>query len=159
MSLCVALASPARGEVTAEQVNEAIRKGVEWLESQQHNDGHWTEYEGEPGGLTALCTLALLNCGRTTEDTSVDKALNYLQRIERVDKTYSASLMIMAFVQADPARYATRIESLATGRPEKSSSALRGDVANDAGRRTPSAGPLAWTSSTRASRRRHRSRR
>ena len=56
----------------------------------------------EPGGATALCTLALLNCGRQPTDASVKKALDYLERLPDPDRTYSSSLMIMAFAQADP---------------------------------------------------------
>jgi hypothetical protein len=137
LSFCALLqASPAHGEVTAEQVNEAIRKGMEYLEKQQHPNGNWTEYEGEPGGMTALCALALLNSGRTIDDTSVRKALDYLQRLNDPDKTYSVSLMIMVFVQADPERYATRIERLAqwlearqvTGNDTKGGWTYRGPV-------------------------------
>src|SRR5262245_18040461 len=72
---------PARADVTAEQVNESIKSGVAFLEKQQRPDGQWSEYPAEPGGATALITLALLNCGRTPkEHESVRKALAYLER-------------------------------------------------------------------------------
>jgi hypothetical protein len=103
----------ARAEVTAAQVNAAIDSGVAYLEKQQRPDGRWTDYESEPGGITALATLALLNCGRTTQDESVKKALAYLERLPDPDHTYSSSLMIMAFAQADPKKYALTIKRLA----------------------------------------------
>src|SRR5262245_54575276 len=59
---------PARADVTAEQVNTAISQGVAFLEKQQRPDGRFYEYESEPGGGTALVTLALLNCGRNPKE-------------------------------------------------------------------------------------------
>jgi hypothetical protein len=105
--------APARGDVTAEQVNGAISRGVAYLEKQQRPDGRWTDHESEPGGATALCTLALLNCGKTPNDPSVKKALDYLERQDDPERTYSSSLMIMAFAQADPKKYALTIRKLA----------------------------------------------
>src|SRR5262245_10282785 len=82
----------ARAEVTAEQVNAAINSGVAFLEKQQRPDGRWTDHESEPGGATALCTLALLNCGRQPTDPSVKRALDYLERLPDPERTYSSSL-------------------------------------------------------------------
>src|SRR4051794_28791289 len=88
----------SRGEVTAEQVNVAIKNGVAYLEKMQSPDGRWAEYPmGGTGGTTALCTLALLNSGRTPADESVRKALAELEKIGDPEATYSASLIIMAF--------------------------------------------------------------
>src|SRR5262245_20230405 len=64
----------ARADVIAEPVNQAIKSGVEYLESQQQPNGGWSEHGSDPGGgLSALCTRALLNSGRTPEDESVKK--------------------------------------------------------------------------------------
>lgn len=109
----LAAAAPLGAEVTTAQVNEAIARGVAFLERQQRPDGRWTEYDSEPGGATALCTLALLHCGRTPDDTSVRKALAWLERQPDPEKTYSTSLRIMVFVQADPKKYALPIKRLA----------------------------------------------
>src|SRR5262245_28074412 len=87
--LMAALPRSARGEITAAQVKESIEEGCKFLEKQQNPDGNWPEYEGEPGGLTALCTLALLNSGRTKEDPHVAKALAYLERKSNPGRTYS----------------------------------------------------------------------
>jgi Domain of unknown function (DUF4159) len=106
-------AQPARAEVTTEQVNAAIAGGVAFLEKQQRPDGRWTDHESETGGATALITLALLNCGRTPSDPSVKKALDYLERLADPERTYSSSLMIMAFAQADPKKYAGTIRRMA----------------------------------------------
>src|SRR5438132_12855675 len=79
---------PARGEVTAAQVNEAINQGVAFLEKRQRPDGRWVETtDAEPYGGTALITLALLSCGRTASDASVKKALDYLERVQDPERT------------------------------------------------------------------------
>jgi hypothetical protein len=100
-------------DVTAEQVNTAITRGVEYLEKFQRPDGRWADTDAEPGGVTALCTLALMNSGRMADSPSVRKALAWLERQPDPEKTYSSSLMIMAFVQADARRYALTIKKLA----------------------------------------------
>ncbi len=112
---CLAVfVSPAGAEVTAAQVNKAIEDGVAFLERQQNPNGGWPEHGSDPGGgLSALCTLALLNSGRTTDDKSVKAALDYLERLKSPDRIYSVSLMLMAFAQADSKKYALKISSLA----------------------------------------------
>jgi hypothetical protein len=113
--MSVSVMQPARGEVTAAQVDEAIRTGTAYLlKRQDRATGNWTEYKGEPGGLTALCTLALLNSGMPKDDPQIKAALDYLERLDDPRQTYSASLMIMAFCQADPAKYRLKIGKLAT---------------------------------------------
>jgi hypothetical protein len=109
---CLPLA--AKADVTPEQVNTAISNGVAFLEKQQRPDGRFYEYESEPGGGTALCTLALLNCGRNPkEHESVRKALAWLEKQPDPERTYASSLMIMAFAQADAKKYALTIKKLA----------------------------------------------
>lgn len=100
-------------EVTAEQVNTAVARGVAFLEKIQQPNGRWNDIGNEPGGVTALCTLALLNCGKTTKDDSVKRALAALEKQGDPEMTYSSSLMIMAFVQADAKRYALAIQRMA----------------------------------------------
>ena len=95
-------------------MNAAITRGAAFLEKLQRPDGGWIEYDSQPGGVTALCTLALLNCGRNAkEHESVRKALLYLEKQSDPDRTYNASLMIMAFAQADAKKYSPTIKKLA----------------------------------------------
>lgn len=91
----------ARAEITAEQVNAAIQRGVEYLQREQ-KDGHWHDPVGYPGGITSICTLALLNCGVPAKDESVQNAVNYLRKI-KPQMTYSTSLQTMVFCAAEPA--------------------------------------------------------
>ena len=56
-----AFCPPARADVTAEQVRQAIDRGVAYLKREQRKDGSWPEHPTLAGGMTALATLALLN--------------------------------------------------------------------------------------------------
>jgi hypothetical protein len=112
--LLAAVVPAAHAEVTAAQVDEAIRTGTQYLLKRQDKaTGSWTEYKGEPGGLTALVTLALLNSGVSPKDPQVTQAIAYLKKIGEPKQTYSTSLMIMAFCQADPATHQVEIGKLA----------------------------------------------
>ncbi len=94
---------PAHGEITDREVVQAIERGVSFLKT--HQDpvrGNWPEHLAQPGGLTALCTLALLNAGVAPDDPVVAKALDYLRAIDRPAMTYSVALRTMVFCQADP---------------------------------------------------------
>lgn len=90
-------------EVTAEQVREAIDRGAKFLLNNQRNDGSWPDMPGQPGGVSALCTLALLNAGIEPSDPRMQKALNYLRKF-KPEKTYVVSLQTMALARAEPDR-------------------------------------------------------
>ena len=101
--------SPARADVTAEQVREAIDRGVAYLKRQQQAGGSWSDYSpprGAPvsayhGGVTALCTLALLNAGVGPEDEGIQRALRDLRKI-KPETTYVTSLQTMVLARAAP---------------------------------------------------------
>ncbi|MFI4875248.1 MAG: prenyltransferase/squalene oxidase repeat-containing protein, partial [Blastopirellula sp. JB062] len=89
--------------VTPERVNEAITRGVNFLRKQQQPNGGWPEYPGQPGGVTSLAMLALIECGVDEDDPALTKGLEYLEaRIGQPDHTYALSLQIMAYSLADP---------------------------------------------------------
>jgi hypothetical protein len=93
----------AHAEVTAEQVREAIQRGVNYLKSQQGSTrGGWRERPTQPGGVSALCTLALLESGERPDSPAVDRALAYLRGLGEPSATYAAALQIMAFCAAEP---------------------------------------------------------
>lgn len=100
-------------DISAADVAESIRKGVNYLKSVQQPNGSWTEYEGQPGGMTSLCTLALLNCGLGKDDPAVAKALKYLEGLPPPKAVYAASLRIMVFAAADPKAYKPQINGMA----------------------------------------------
>jgi hypothetical protein len=95
-------------QVTAEAVRRAINAGVEYLGQQQNrNNGTWSEMAEYEGGVTALCTLALLNSGVAADDPTVQRALTYLRSLGepgRNAKTYCIALRIMVFCAAEPKR-------------------------------------------------------
>jgi len=99
----IAIVRPAHAEITAEQVRETIKRGVVYLKSQQSKTkGNWPERAGYRGGLTALCTLALLECGEKADSPAVKKALSYLRSLDERRDTYSTAVQIMVFAAADP---------------------------------------------------------
>ncbi len=88
-------------DITAKQVQNSIQQGIRYLRNRQNRDGRWDGHETYGGGMTALATLALLNCGLPPNDPTVDKALRNL-RGRVPTKTYEISLMIMVFAAAEP---------------------------------------------------------
>ena len=92
--------STLRAEITAQQVREAIDRGVSYLKEQQRRtDPPWGDYGIFPGGVTGLCTLALLNSGVEPDDPQVRRALEYL-RGQRLNTTYAVSLQTMALCKS-----------------------------------------------------------
>lgn len=110
-ALIASQGSTLRAEITAEDVNASIRSGVSFLKNRQRTDGSWNRYANQPGGVTALCTLALINSGVKPDDPSVQRAMNYLRRIGPTQRmVYSTSLITMAFCAAEPKRDAPLIQ-------------------------------------------------
>ena len=96
-----ARADDDRGSITAAQVRAAIDKGVAYLKREQKPNGAWDEYPNNPGGETALCTLALLNAGVPVDDDQMKRALDYVRSLTP-DQTYVIALQTMVLCMADP---------------------------------------------------------
>ncbi len=111
VGLGISATSPA--DVTAEQVDAAIKGAVRYLKAAQLPDGSWEEYNGGtyPMGTTALVTLALLTAGEPADDPQMQKALAHLERADarQLRKIYCVALQTMAFAAADPVRYKLRL--------------------------------------------------
>ncbi len=93
-------AEPAEDQLV-EDVRQAIKRGVDFLRSQQRG-GNWETNEVKlnyPGGFTCLALLALLNSGVPVTDPAVQDGLKYLRTI-RSDKTYVVGLQTMVFALA-----------------------------------------------------------
>ena len=98
------LRAEPQGPITAKQVRAAISGGVKYLLDQQSaKRGTWNDLAGYPGGVTALCTLGLLNAGVEPDHPKIQKTLDYLRRLEP-KKTYSVALRTMVFCSATPRR-------------------------------------------------------
>ncbi|NIP70129.1 MAG: prenyltransferase, partial [Planctomycetales bacterium] len=100
--LLAAIVPDARGEITPDQVRRAIDQGVAFLRQQQKPDGSWPDIIRFHGGVTGLCTLALLNAGAGPDDEKVQRALKYLRKLPP-KTTYVVSLQTMVLCAAEPA--------------------------------------------------------
>lgn len=93
-------------DITAQQVRDALDGAIKYLQQQQRQNGSWSDWIKQSGGVTSLCTLALLESGVPVEDASIQRALAYLrkQRTEDVNATYAIALQTMVFCKAEPYR-------------------------------------------------------
>lgn len=89
-------------DLAPDDVRNALNLGIRYLHESQHPNGTWSEYIGQEGGITALCTLALLNAGDDPQEPHVKKALNYLREL-RPERTYVVALQTMVLCRATPA--------------------------------------------------------
>ena len=100
------IGSPARSvEVDAESVRVSIERGVAYLRNSQLANGTWPESYTvmAPSGVTALCTLALINAGVPLDDPQLTKSIEHLRKL-KLDHTYSVSLQTMVLCAAEPTR-------------------------------------------------------
>ena len=104
-------AQPA-GALTAAQVRTAIDGGIKYLLTEQNPNGSWLSYPNQLGGVTALCTLALLNSGVDPSHPTIQKALKFLRKIElsKDSQTYGVALRTMALCAAEPRRDSVQIQ-------------------------------------------------
>jgi squalene-hopene/tetraprenyl-beta-curcumene cyclase len=114
--------APAQGDADARPLDvrrqDAIARGAEYLLKEQAPDGSWAKGNV---GITALCTDALLEAGKTTQDPRVRRAVDYLLMAQKEDggiyddaglKIYSSSISLKALAKADPKAYAEPIRKL-----------------------------------------------
>ena len=102
--LFASIVGPARADVSPDQVRKAIERGTNYLWGQQRHDGSWPDPVAQPGGISALCTLALLYAGVEPDDPRMQKAITFLGKI-KPERTYVVSLQTMVFARAGPDRY------------------------------------------------------
>jgi hypothetical protein len=95
-------------DLAPEDVKAAIERAVAFLKKEQNQNGSWSDNSIYPGGVTALCTLALLNAGVPIDDPVMERAMKYLRALES-DKVYVISLQTMVFCAAEPAKDAQLI--------------------------------------------------
>ncbi|MDR1383782.1 MAG: DUF4159 domain-containing protein [Planctomycetaceae bacterium] len=99
-------------DIAPQQIRDAMEGAVHYLKSRQNPDGSWAEWRDQPCGATSLCALALLNAGVTTEDSAIQRAMEYLRKLppEQVAKTYSVALQTMALAAANSANEIPQIQ-------------------------------------------------
>ena len=96
----------AQAQLSAERVQGAIDRGVDYLLRRQYPKGNWPDGKyGQqyPGAMTSLCTLALLNAGLEPADPRIQRALDQIRQ-SRPKKTYSLALQTMALCAAKQKR-------------------------------------------------------
>lgn len=88
--------------IDPEAVRRAIRRGTDFLISRQNEDGSWPTIFFDRG-VTALCTLALLESLDDPEHPAIRKGISNLLQMKREDNsaTYVISLRVMALATAD----------------------------------------------------------
>ena len=104
--------SSARGAVTREEVERAIKDGVRYLKTQQREDGSWADLDTSARtGSTSLVTLALLTAGEPADSPHVARALAFLSEFtpDQLRSVYAVSLQTMVFAAAEPDRDQLRI--------------------------------------------------
>ena len=69
----------------------------------QNQNGSWTEYPNNPGGVTALCTLALLNAGVPIDDEQMQRALGVRSQLA-AGKDLRRALQTMVSVHGGAAK-------------------------------------------------------
>ncbi|QEG21674.1 DUF4159 domain-containing protein [Mariniblastus fucicola] len=94
-------AAPQGREFSAAEVRDAIKRGIDSLESSQNASGGWVDVQSYSGGTTALCTLALINASDRADTRAIQRGIESI-RSERQKTTYFISLKIMCLAAADP---------------------------------------------------------
>ncbi|QEH38314.1 hypothetical protein OJF2_69150 [Aquisphaera giovannonii] len=110
-------AAAARGAVTRDDVERAIRDGVRFLKQEQRDDGSWQDTnEQARTGTTSLITLALLTAGEKPDSPTIRKALDYLRKFGPHDlgSTYAIALQTMVFQAAEPEKDQVRMAANVT---------------------------------------------
>lgn len=99
---CALLCGSAGGQdLNPVEVRDAIDRAIAYLQREQRADGSWPDFAANEGGVTSLCTLALLNAGVDPSDESIQRALINLRRIPP-KWTYATALQTMVFSAASP---------------------------------------------------------
>lgn len=85
---------------SVEPRSQAVERAIAFLQEKQRADGSWSDPVGYEGGITALCTLALLRSGVAADEPSIKRALDYLHELPPA-MIYSTALTTLAFCEAD----------------------------------------------------------
>ncbi|TWT96790.1 hypothetical protein Pla108_25640 [Botrimarina colliarenosi] len=116
IALACGFASPAAAQrrgaaepLDPARVLASIDRAVGYLKRQQNGRGGWDDGTANPGGVSSLATLALLEAGIEPDDTTVAAGLEYVRQFPPKD-TYVVALQTMALAAATPRRDRMQIE-------------------------------------------------
>lgn len=102
-----AKAQAQQAPLSAENVRTAIRQGRQYLLKELPKTRN--EMSNKAGGVTALCTLALLNAGVPANNPKIQEALAFLRTLPP-EHTYVVALQTMVLATAEPARDLAQIQ-------------------------------------------------
>src|SRR5262245_3741639 len=89
-----AAAAPAYAQ-SDEESAAARARGVKYLKEKQKSDGSW-DFSGHDVGITALCTIALIENGVPLNDSSVQRGYEYVKKnSNKLKNTYALTLVIV----------------------------------------------------------------
>jgi hypothetical protein len=110
--LAGAAAAPAYAQ-SDEEIAAARARGVKYLKEKQKSDGSW-DFSGHDVGITALCTIALIENGVPLNDSSVQRGYEYVKKnSNKLKNTYDLSLVIVLFSRFGDRRDKPLIKSYA----------------------------------------------
>jgi hypothetical protein len=109
----LAILVPAAHAADEAALNRAIARGIDYLKQIQTKEGLWTRPANGTTGATALAGLALLECGVSAGDSTIQKAANALREAAiPLTDTYSITLCILFFDRLGDTGDVPLIESL-----------------------------------------------
>ena len=80
---------------TEETITAARARGVKYLKTKQKKDGSW-EFSGHEVGISALCTIALIENGVDLTDSAVQSGYEFVKKKAKDQKnTYDLALIIV----------------------------------------------------------------
>ncbi len=101
-----------KGVPDAGAVDNALRRGQEYLIRMQRLDGSYSRKVNDVTGYTALCALALVKSGVPVDHPVIQKAVNFIDQRE-TGRTYCLSVIIQFLKEVDPEAYRDKIEEYA----------------------------------------------
>jgi hypothetical protein len=111
--LGMAVGAPAVRSQPDDQIAAARQKGIDFIKSRQKSDGTW-DYENHYVGITALCTLALLENGVPVSDPVIDRGMQYVRRnLDDCTQTYDITLSLLLLHRIGDRTDRARIRDLA----------------------------------------------
>jgi hypothetical protein len=110
--LAGATAAPVYAQ-SDEEIAAARARGVKYLKEQQKGNGSWV-FSGHDVGITALCTIALIENGVPLNDPAVQKGYEYVKKnSNKLKNTYDLSLVIVLYSRFGDRRDKPLIKSYA----------------------------------------------
>jgi len=99
--------------VTDENLDDAIRRAVAWIQSQRNPDGHWESASSRTdlhwAGNSALAILSLLYAGQDLREESMARSLDWLAA-QTLNGTYTYATRAHALALVGVKSYGSRLE-------------------------------------------------